>query len=175
MRNSSGVRWLLPLLAVAVLSGCSTSDPAQSTAPPAPPTPTADERQALAAYEGFWSVTDAAFAAPSKQDWTPRMKDVATGQALDSLQRDVENYAGVPAHTEGAVKRAPRVAGSTDGRVDIVDCIDLGDSRLVSDYDGQVLDDLANRVPRYVYRAGLVNQNGRWLVDRTTPALDQPC
>ncbi len=174
MRTSSGVRWLLPLLVVAALSGCSTSDPGQPAPQPAPELPTPDERQALAAYEEFWSVTDAALAAPSERNWTPRMQEVATGQALESLRRDVENYASVPAHTEGAVKRAPVVAGSAAGRVDIVDCVDLGDSRLVSD-DGQVLDDLANRVPRFVYRAGLVHQNGRWVVERTAPALDQPC
>ena len=169
MRTSTTVGWLPPLLLVlAVLAGCSTGDPG-------PAQPTENERLALAAYEEYWSAATAAFAAPGERDWTPRLHEVATGQALDSLRRDVENYANVPAHTEGAVKRAPRVAGVTNGRVDIVDCVDLADSRLVSDDGGQVLDDLANRVPRYVYRAGVVNQDGRWLVDRTTPALDQPC
>lgn len=168
MRTSAVVHWLPPLLALAVLAGCSTSDPT-------PARPNEDERLALAAYEGFWSTTTAAFSAPSERDWTPRLQEVATGQALDSLRRDVQNYASVPAHTEGAVKRAPKVTSVANGRVDIEDCVDLADSRLVSDDDGQVLDDLANRVPRYVYRAGIVNQNGRWLVDRTAPALDQPC
>lgn len=174
MSGVERARWLPPLLVVAVLAGCSTSsdEPAPS---PAPQTTTPTERQALAAYEEFWSVTDAAFAAPSARDWSPRLEQVATGQALDSLRRDVENYASVPAHTEGALTRAPTVVGSTDGRVDVVDCIDLGDFRLVSDTDGRVLNDLANRVPRYIYRAGLVFRDGRWLVNRTAPALDQPC
>lgn len=168
-------RWLPPLLVVALVSGCSTFGSDEPAPAPAPQTTIPAERPALAAYEEFWSVTDAAFAAPTAQNWTPRLEQVATGQALDSLRRDVENYASVPAHIEGAVTRAPTVAGSTQGRVDVVDCIDLGDSRLVSDTDGRVLDDLANRVPRYVYRAGLVFQDGRWLVNRTAPALDQPC
>ncbi len=167
-------RWLPLLLVVAVLAGCSTSGSGEPAPSPAPHTIPA-ERQALAAYEEFWSVTDAAFAAPSAQDWTPRLEKVASGQALDSVRRDVENYANVPAHTEGAVTRAPMVVGSSEGRVDVIDCVDLGNSRLVSDTDGRVFDDLANRVPRYVYRAGLVFRDGRWLVDRTAPSLDQPC
>lgn len=168
MRTLAVVHWLPPLLVLAALAGCSTNAPV-------PPQPTEDERQALAVYEGFWSVTTAAFAEPGERDWTPRLQEVATGQALDSVRRDVENYASVPAHTEGSVKRAPKVTSSATGHVEIEDCVDLADSRLVSDDGGQVLDDLANRVPRYVYRAGIVNQNGRWLVDRTAPALDQPC
>ena len=169
-------RWLPALLVVAALAGCSTSDSSDEAAPSSAAQPTIPaERQALTAYEKFWSVTDAAFAAPSAQDWTPQLEQVATGQALDSLRRDVENYASVPAHTVGVLTRVPRVVGSTEGRVDVVDCIDLGNFRLVSDADGQALNDLANQVPRYVYRAGLVFRDGRWLVDRTAPVLDQPC
>ena len=95
--------------------------------------------------------------------------------ASDELQIDVANYAGVPAHAEGAVTRAPVVGEVTADRIEIVDCVDLGDSRLVADSTGAVLDDLENRVPRYRFRAELVMLDGRWIVERTAPSLDEPC
>ncbi|MDN5914224.1 MAG: hypothetical protein L0I76_03805 [Pseudonocardia sp.] len=133
------------------------------------------ERSALAAYEEFWTVTDAAFASPGSRDWTTRTREVATGQALESLSRDIANYASIPAHTEGTVSRAPTVSNAAPDRVAIVDCVDISDSRLVSDDDGQVLDDLANRVPRYLYRAEVIPRGDRWVVERTAPSLAEPC
>jgi hypothetical protein len=54
--------------------------------------------------------------------------------------------------------------------------VDLGDSRLVSDRTGRPLDDLANRVVRYRFRADVVRTDGGgWLVERTAPALGEPC
>ncbi|MDN5915627.1 MAG: hypothetical protein L0I76_11050 [Pseudonocardia sp.] len=141
----------------------------------APPTPDPIERSALAAYEEFWTVTDAAFASPGSRDWTSRTREVATGQALESLDRDIANYSGVPAHTEGTVARSPRVASAAPQRVGVVDCVDISGSRLVSDDDGTVLDDLANRVPRYLYRAEVIPRGDRWVVEKTTPSLAEPC
>ncbi|MGH3611265.1 MAG: hypothetical protein ACRDRK_01305 [Pseudonocardia sp.] len=124
-------------------------------------------------------ITDAdwrgAFAAPSSRDWTAALGEVASGTALESVRRDVENYASFPAHTEGVISRAPAVGEASEGRVEIVDCVELGDSRLIADTTEEVLDDLANRTPRYRFRAGVLLQDGRWLVDVTNPALDEPC
>lgn len=162
------------LVAVVCATGCSaTSAPPQSPTTPAATSDPAAE--ALAAYERFWAVTDSALAAPGSRDWLPDLEEVATGPALDSLVTDVQNYAGLPAHTEGQVTRDPVVQEVLGSRAQVLDCVDLGDSRLVSDTTGDVLDDLANRVPRYRFRAELVSTNGRWLVERTVPALDEPC
>lgn len=161
------------LVALLCAASCSTA-----TAPPEPtsaPLTSDPAAEALAAYERFWTVTDSALAAPGSRDWLPDLRGVATGPALDSLVTDVENYASLPAHTEGQVTRDPVVQQVLGTRVQIVDCVDLGGSRLVSDTTGAVLDDLTNRVPRYRFRAELVSTNGQWLVERTVPALDEPC
>lgn len=162
------------LVALLCATSCSTASPPPEspTTPPANSDPTVEP---LAAYERFWAVTDSALAAPGSRDWLPDLEAVATGPALDSLATDVENYASLPAHTEGQVTRDPVVQEVLGSRALVLDCVDLGDSRLVSDTTGDVLDDLANRVPRYQFRAELVSINGRWLVERTVPALDEPC
>ncbi|MGD9989046.1 hypothetical protein [Pseudonocardia sp.] len=160
----------LPLLLAAVLS---TSCTATST--PAEPVPTTASQQALLAYERYWSVSQEAFSAPGERDWTAELGGVASGSALDSLLADVRNYADFPAHTEGAVTRSPAVGTAADDRVEVVDCVQLGDSRLVSDATGEVLDDLANRAPRYRFRAEVVRSGDRWLVYRTEPMLEEPC
>ncbi|MHA6783175.1 hypothetical protein ACVGOW_19575 [Pseudonocardia saturnea] len=173
MTTTPGRIAAMPLLLVVMLSGCST---APDSAPPAPPTTaTTPAQQALSAYEEFWTVTDSAFAAPASRDWTARIEEVAIGQAREALKVDVANYASVPAHAEGAVTRDPVVGEVTADRIEIVDCVDLGDSRLVADSTGDVLDDLENRVPRYRFRAELVMHDGRWVVERTAPSLDEPC
>ena len=154
-----------------VVAGC--AGPASPTTPaPAPPGPA---EQALDAYERFWDVTQDAYAAPGTRDWAPEVSAVASGAAFDSLMRDIRNYAEFPAHFEGVVSRAPVVADATDTSVRIVDCVDLGDSRLVADRTGQVLNDLANRVQRYIYRADVVLSGDRWLVGSTAAALEEPC
>ena len=159
------------LLAVALTAGCGASPP---TAPPPSATPAADVA-ALQAYERFWAVSEAAYAAPGARDWRPELASVASGSALEMVSRDVATYAGFPAHTEGSASRAPVVAVVGDTSVQIVDCVDLGDSRLVADRTGEVLDDLANRVQRYTYRAETVRRGDMWVVDRAEPALDEPC
>ncbi len=164
-------RLLVLSLATLVVAGCS-APAAPDTAPPAPPGP---GEQALEVYERFWSVAQEAYAAPGSRDWTPELATVASGPALESLTTDVLNYADFPAHSEGVVSRAPVVAEVTDTRVAIVDCVDLGDSRLVADRTGEVLDDLANRVQRYTFRADVVLTGDRWLVERTDAAQDEPC
>ena len=45
---------------------------------------TAPDQAALNTYREFWRVVDAARAAPKSQDWTPKIKALATGQALQS-------------------------------------------------------------------------------------------
>lgn len=107
MHTASGRIAPTALLLAVLLPGCST---APADAPPSPPTvATTPAQQALSAYEEFWTVTDSAFAAPASRDWTARIEEVAVGQAREALQIDVANYAGVPAHAEGAVTRAPVV------------------------------------------------------------------
>ena len=127
------------------------------------------------AYERYWSVTTAAFNAPKAKDWSIDLQDVASGTALAGATRDVLGYADFPAHTEGTISRSPTIGGVANSRVEIVDCVDLGDSRLIADTTGEVLDDLENQVPRFRFRAEVVERGGRWLVDRAEPALDEPC
>lgn len=158
----------LALLGLVLVAAACAAPP-----PPAPAPTTADV--GLAAYERYWRVVDAAFAAPGDQDWSPRLAEVATGPALASVSVDVENYAGFPAHRIGTVKRSPAVVSSDSNRVDILDCLDISGASLVADHTGQPLDDTANRVPRYRFSASVVSADGRWLVERTSPMLDQPC
>ena len=158
-------------LAVACTAGRSP-DPAGPTPAPAPAADTA----ALTADAEFWRVTSEALAAPTSRNWAPELNRVATGPALATVLGDVANYASLPAHTVGTVRRDPRIDEIGAARIVILDCVDLGDSRLVSDSTGQPLDDLANRTVRYRYRADVVRTNaGGWIVERTTPALDEPC
>jgi len=157
---------LVPVLAV--VAACAAPAPT-----PEPATTQADA--GLAAYEHYWQVVDAAFAAPGSQDWSPRLAEVATGPALVSVSVDVANYAGFPAHRTGTVKRAPSVISSDAMHVDILDCVDISGVSLVADKTGQPLDDTVNRVPRYRFSASVVLAGGRWLVERTSPMLDQPC
>jgi hypothetical protein len=160
---------LSSVLAAALLTGCTTAAAPAGTPPTTPP------QEALLAYERYWSVSQEAFSAPGARDWTADLEGVASGSALERLVADVENYADFPAHTEGAVTRSPMVGAVTDDRVEVLDCIRLGDSRLIADATGEVLDDLANRAPSYRFRADVVLQGDRWLVDRAEPALDEPC
>lgn len=164
-------RLLMWSVAAVVVAGC--TGPAVPVAPA--PTPPGPAEQALDAYERFWDVTQEAYAAPGARDWAPKVSTVASGPAFDSLMRDVRNYAEFPAHFEGVVSRAPVVAEVTDTSVKIVDCVDLGDSRVVADRTGEVLNDLANRVQRYTYRADVVLSDDRWLVGSTAAALEEPC
>jgi hypothetical protein len=157
------------VVAAALTAGCSGM-----TTPPAPP-PTGPEQPALAAYERYWSVSQAAFAEPGSRDWSADLAEVATGPALEATLTEVRSYAAFPAHTVGVVSRAPEVTSVTDTKVDVLDCVDLGDSRLVADRTGEVLDDLANRVQRYRYRAEVVAQDDGWLVRRADAVLDEPC
>jgi hypothetical protein len=164
----------LLLLAAVLLSACSTTA-GDAPAPPTPPPAPKPAQQALLAYERYWSVTTAAFNAPNAKDWSADLQQVASGPALAGITEDVLNYATFPAHTEGTISRSPTVSTVTNDRAEIMDCVDLGDSRLIADTTGEILDDLANQVPRYQFRAELTQQNGRWLVNRTEPALDEPC
>ncbi|WP_143517340.1 hypothetical protein [Pseudonocardia sp. MH-G8] len=169
MTTSSRIALLSSVLTAALLTGCS------ATAPQAGTRPTTPSQDALLAYERYWTVSQEAFSAPRARDWTADLQGVASGSALDSLIADVRNYADFPAHTEGAVNRSPAVGTATDDRVEILDCVQLGDSRLIADATGEVLDDLANRAPRYRFRAEVVRSGDRWLVRRTEPKLEEPC
>lgn len=172
------------LVATAVVAvSCASSPPsppssAATTAAPIEP-PSAEAvagDEALAAYSAYWTVITQARSAPGSKDWDPELEAVATGQALATVRADVANYADLPAHTEGMLSRAPMVENATTGRVAILDCVDLGDVRLVADDSGKVLDDLVNRVQRYRFRAEvLADGGGSWRVDHTAPALEEPC
>lgn len=160
---------LSTLLVALTLAGCATA------AAPAPTMVTTPEQEALVAYERFWTVLSDAFASPGTRDWAPELREVATGSALDGALATVRNYASLPAHIEGAVSRAPAVDAVGAGTVRILDCVDLGNSLLVADESGEVLDDLANRVPRYRFRAEVVSTDGAWLVTSAEPRTDEPC
>lgn len=163
---------LLALLVALLVVGCAAD---RSDVPVPPPTASDGAQEALVAYERYWSVSQDAFGAPGARDWTSELAEVASGPALDSLLRDVRNYAEFPAHVEGVVSRAPTVVDVKDATVLIVDCIDLGDSRLVADRTGEILDDLESRVQRYTFRADVVLSDDVWRVNRTDAAQDEPC
>lgn len=163
-------RFLALSFGAVVAAGC--SGPA---ATPGPPPTAAPAEQALAAYERFWTVAQDAFANPGTRDWAPDVAAVASGSARASLMRDIDNYAEFPAHSEGVVSRAPVVVEVTETTASIVDCVDLGDSRLVADLTGEVLDDLTSRVQRYTFRADIVRMGEHWLVDRTDAIQEEPC
>jgi hypothetical protein len=163
------IRRLALLSLVVLAAACTAPEPA----PQDPVAATADA--GLAAYERYWGVVDAAFAAPGSHDWTSRLAEVATGPALTSVSVDVENYADFPAHRIGTVKRSPTVVSSDASRVEILDCVDISGASLVADETDKPLDDTANRVPRYRFSASVVSADGQWRVERTSPMLDQPC
>lgn len=162
----------LLLAVVLTAGGCTTSPPASAPTTDATATPS---EVAIQAYERYWEVTEDAFAAPRARDWTAELEAVASGEALERALADYRTYRDFPAHSEGRVSRAPVVESTTGNRVLIVDCLDLGDSLLIADETGEVLDDLANRVQRYTVRAELVRNDAGWLVHRLDPALDEPC
>ncbi|WP_214406239.1 hypothetical protein [Pseudonocardia lacus] len=174
---------LLLIAAGSVIAACTSPAPPAPPAPAppsapieAPPVESGAPDAALAAYDSFWAVSQRALAAPGTKDWTPELEAVASGQALDAIQSDVDNFADYPAHNEGSVTRDPVVDSATDTTAEITDCVDLSDYLLIADKTGEILTDTANQVPRFRYRAHVVkDESGRWLVNRTTPALDEPC
>jgi hypothetical protein len=180
-------RILATLAVTGLLLGCS-GDADGASAPlteaatvPAVPAPASapEAAAALSAYGEFWRISEEAFAAPGSKDWAAELSAVARGQALEDVMLEIRNYASVPAHVEGTITHQPVVdaaAAPAPDRVAIVDCVDISNSDLVSDGDGRVLDDEVNETPRYLYRALVVrDDSGRWLVDTTTPFLNQPC
>jgi hypothetical protein len=176
----------LVVSAVVLMTGCNTvTTPSPTPAPTSPQAaetvePPSEEETAasaaLAAYTAYWEVTDAARAAPGSRDWRPAIEQVARGQAVETAMTDVENYASLPAHSVGTITRSPSVAQASATRVSITDCVDLGDAGVVSDTTGERLDDLENRVQRFrLYADVVAESDGRWVVERTSPALDETC
>ena len=185
-RHTRTRRVLLCITTFAALatSACATGAPSVPASPTSeqtadgisPPDETdAAASAALAAYMSYWETTDAALAAPGIRDWRPELEAVSQGDALDAVLAEIENYRSLPAHTVGSIDRSPTVVSADTRTVSILDCVDLGDSQLVSDRTGAVLDDLENRVERFHLRAEVVSVGGRWLVQQTSPALDEPC
>jgi predicted signal transduction protein with EAL and GGDEF domain len=170
-------RVLVAACGALLVAGCSAGEP--TSPPPASPVPvttTTPNEAALSTYREFWRIVDAAGAAPQSQDWTPKIKAVATGQAQKTALTDIANYASLPAHLVGTITRDPKVASATSSRVSILDCVDLGTVHLVSDRNGVLLDDTKNRVERFHLRADVIaGADGRWLVSTTAPALNEPC
>jgi hypothetical protein len=161
-------------------AACTTTQPAELPAP-APPITAPDPASqaadaALAAYNAFWAVSLNARAAPNARDWTSELATVASGDALESVTADIDNYAGVPAHFEGTVGRAPTVQNATPDRVEITDCLDMTAYLLRGDENGELLSDTANQVPRFLFTAEVLpDSSGRWLVDEIDAKLSQPC
>jgi hypothetical protein len=170
----------LLLAMTAAVVACTSPPPPAPTPSEAPVRPPSIEAQAgdaaLAAYNTYWSVSEQALAAPGAKDWTADLQAVARGQALEAITTDIASYADYPAHNEGAVSRDPVIDSVDDRAVTIIDCVDLTNYLLVADGTGEVLTDVANQVPRFRYHARVVQDaTDRWLVDQTSPKLDQPC
>lgn len=161
-------------------AACTTTPPAELPAPAPPvtaPDPTSQAADAaLAAYNAFWDVSLNARAAPNARDWTSELATVASGNALESVRSDIDNYADVPAHFEGTIGRAPTVQAATSDRVEITDCLDMTSYLLRGDGDGELLSDTANQVPRFVFTAAVIpDPAGRWLVDEIDAEISRPC
>jgi hypothetical protein len=169
----------LVVLAIAA-AGCGSEAPPPAPTPPAPVQPPSIEARAgdaaLAAYSAFWDLSEKAFAAPGSRDWSSDLASVASGQALESLQAEIANYASYPAHDQGSVGHAPSVRTAAADSVSVVDCLDMSNYLLVADETGEVLTDVKNRPLRFQYHATVTRgASGAWQVDQTSPALDQPC
>jgi hypothetical protein len=164
------------MAAALVVASCGTTSPAPppEPSPPPPRSLPSPHDAALAAYRTFWEVSDAARAAPTERDWRPELESVSRGQALETALIDVANYASIPARTVGTISRSPVIDHGTPDSVTVLDCVDLGDSRLI-DASGGTLDDLENQLQRFRLRAEVVRDGDRWLVEQTTPAVSEPC
>ena len=79
----------MPLSAACRRLFVGTVDGARQPVDAIPVTTTAPNQAALSTYREFWRITDAAGAAPRSQDWTPKIKAVATGQALKTALTDM--------------------------------------------------------------------------------------
>ena len=77
-------RVLVAACGALLAAGCSSAPTAPASPSTDPVTTTAPDQAALNTYREFWRVIDAARAAPRSQDWTPKIKALATGQALQS-------------------------------------------------------------------------------------------
>jgi hypothetical protein len=169
--------------AALVGTGCSsTATPSPDSAPSATATSSpGDEprRLALATYDEFWRISEAAMQSPGTHDWASELHKVAEGQALKDTLTDVSNYASYPAHVEGNIKRVPQlqqVTVDSPTAVTVVDCLDATSTRVVADKTGESLSDTTNQTPRYHFRAHVVqDSSSRWLVQTTEPLLDERC
>lgn len=179
--------------AVLCTAGCSaatTSEPTltEGTSPTtvtssAPDPAEQVRRAALAAYDGYWQASMAASRLPDRAGgWRDGLAaftaDPALAQRLDSLA----NYASVPAHFEGELRRAPVVTSvSLDRprRVGVRDCLDVSAWKLVSDRAGEQGKNLNNPAQplRYVFTAEVVEYDSpaRWLVQLVNADVRQPC
>ena len=166
--------------ALAAATACTTTPPADLPEPAPPvtaPDPTDQAADAaLAAYNAFWGTLLDASAAPNAQDWTTEFRTVASGEALDELIADTDNYADYPAHFEGTVGRAPTVQTASPDRVAIVDCLDMTSYLLRGDRTNEILTDTVHQVPRFRFHAEVIpDPSGRWLVDQVEAKLSEPC
>ncbi len=169
----------LAVLLVALTACSATAEP--GLAPPQPPIePPSAESQAgdaaLAAYNRFSALADQARADPGSRDWSTELTTVARGQALQGLVADIENYADLPAHAEGAITRTPTIDTATPERATVVDCVDVSKYLIVGDKSRTIFSDTANQVPRIRNKPEVApDSNGQWLVEQTRPAPDEPC
>lgn len=136
--------------------------------------------EALATYEQFWKVHNAADAAPGAKDWAGEISKFAADPARQGVIDGIANLASYPAHAEGTATRSPKVESvslQTPQRVKISDCLDVTGVRIVGDKDGKDLLDRKNQPQRYVFTAEVVRYEAptRWLVQTTTPSLDRQC
>jgi hypothetical protein len=161
--------------------GSATQSTASTASSPAPES-TADNAKtgALAAYNGYWTVSDQADMDPGKQDWRPLLAEYTADPALSARLDTIKNYASVPAHFTGVRRRAPQVVSVTltgEARVTIHDCLDVSDWQFVSKEGANVAD--PNQPKRFVFQADVVLYTNvtpnRWLVQKTAQQVEQPC
>lgn len=160
-------------------TGSSAAAPGTTSAPADRPEDRA-AAEALATYEAFWKVQNAADAAPGAKDWAGEISKFAADPARQGAVDGIVNLASYPAHAEGTATRSPRIESvslQTPQRVKITDCLDVTGVRIVGDKDGKDLLDRTNQPQRYVFTADVVKYQApdRWLVQTTTPSLDRQC
>jgi hypothetical protein len=147
------------------------SDP-PSVAPssaPASSAPVTPEALAIAAYQRSWEVEFAALNPPNPQD--PRLGEVFTGKALQSITDIIVRFKQDGRYAVGYMETHPRIVSVTPDKVVLSDCT-VEHSTEYDQVTGAIRDQ--GPYPPRSREIEVVNQSGTWRVSviRTPP---QPC
>ncbi|WP_129337186.1 hypothetical protein [Cellulomonas endophytica] len=180
--------------ALAVLAGCTSSDPeptATSTipaatatsAPPSPsPTPTIDpavqqaETEILEAYRGFWDATVVTFGDPSK-DQDPNLQRFSDDTALTDTQSTLLELRRSGIAMQGQPELTPVVSDiilEGAASATITDCVDSTNWQPVFVATGESAA-APDQPARLVTVSTAFKPEDRWLIRTSVIQRDQPC